>query len=209
MKIGLCIIKRFMDMSIPMYDFIEEWVGAFYQGVDLSWRIEISNHGRLRNAKTKKLYSFGYGANGYLQACVSVNGQRLNVRVHRCVAETFIPNPMGYEIVNHLDGCKQNNRLDNLEWCTRQENYFHAVDHELIDYDVPAMLGHYSHMGMYVGSWNGMAKLVEADVRYIREVYIPKGKGSKCNRKELAEQFSVSVGLISQIVKREIWTHIE
>ena len=187
---------------------LEEWAGAVYQGVDYSWRFEVSTLGRLRNAKTKRIYSFGYGTNNYLQACVSVKGKRLNVRVHRCVAETFLDNPMGYEIVNHLDGCKQDNRLDNLEWCTRQENYFHAVDHELIDYDVPVLLGYHSHLGMYSGSWNGMAKLTEEAVRYIRQVYVPKGKGGKCNRRLLAEQLGVSVGLISQIVRYEIWTHV-
>ncbi len=103
---------------------IEEWFGAIYQGVDYSWRFEVSTFGRLRNAKTKHVYSFGYGDGGYLQACVSVNGRRLNVHVHRCVAETFLPNECGYEIVNHMDGCKQHNDVWNLEWCTRKENYF-------------------------------------------------------------------------------------
>ena len=67
---------------------------------------------------------------------------RLNVHVHRCVAETFLPNECGYEIVNHMDGCKQHNDVWNLEWCTRKENYFHAVDMELIDYDVPYRIGY-------------------------------------------------------------------
>ena len=39
---------------------IEEWFGAIYQGVDYSWRFEVSTFGRLRNAKTKHVYSFGY-----------------------------------------------------------------------------------------------------------------------------------------------------
>lgn len=195
-------------MGSPTISMCEEWAGAIYQGVDYSWRFEVSTFGNIRNAKTKRLYSFGYGTGGYLQVCISVNGKRLNVRVHRCVAETFIPNVFGYEIVNHQDGCKQNNRLDNLEWCTRKENYFHAVDHDLIDYDVPYQLGYNSHHGMYTGSFNGMAKLSEDAVIYIRENYVPRGVGQKCNRKELAELFGVSVGLISRIVKREIWTHI-
>ena len=75
---------------------LEEWAGAVYQGIDYSWRFEVSTLGRLRNAKTKRIYSFGYGTNNYLQACVSVKGKRLNVRVHRCVAETFLDNPQHY-----------------------------------------------------------------------------------------------------------------
>ena len=187
---------------------VETWIGAIYQGFDYSWRFEVSTFGRLRNAKTKHIYSLCYGDGGYLQACVSVYGKRLNVHVHRCVAETYLPNPCGYEIVNHRDGCKQHNEVWNLEWCTRQENYFHAVDMELIDYDVPALLGRYSSFGVYSGSCNGMAKLNEAAVVYIRSAYIPKGKGQKCNRRELASMFGVSPNLISKIVSGEIWTHI-
>ena len=53
-----------------------------------------------------------------------------------------------------------------------------------------------------------MSNLYEDYVKYIRENYIPKGKGQKCNRKELADYFGVSVGLISRIVNNQIWTHI-
>ena len=148
------------------------------------------------------VFFFGYGDGGYLQACISINGKRLNVHVHRCVAETYLPNECGYEIVNHLDGCKQHNDVWNLEWCTRKENYFHAVDMELIDYDVPYRIGYLSHIGAYVGSSNGMSKLTEADVLYIRQNYIPKGKGQKCNRKEIAEMFGVSPNLISKNSQR-------
>lgn len=187
----------------------EIWRGAIYQGHDFSWRFEVSSCGRIRNTLTKQIYSFGYGTGGYYQVCISVCGRRLNVRVHRCVAETFLPNPQRYEIVNHIDGCKQHNWIENLEWVTRSGNYFHAVDLELIDYDVPMRLGYYSHMGAYSGSANGMAKLTETDVRSIRERYIPRGCGRKCNRKELAAQYGVSAELISKIISGKIWTHIE
>ena len=62
--------------------------------------------------------------------------------------------------------------------------------------------------GAYVGSSNGMSKLTEADVLYIRQNYIPKGKGQKCNRKEIAEMFGVSPNLISKIVSGSIWSHV-
>ena len=186
----------------------EKWFGAVYQGVDYGWRFEVSNLGRVRNAKTKRVYSFGYDGSGYLQVCVSVYGRRINVHVHRCVAETMLPNPMGFEIVNHIDGCKQHNDVWNLEWCSRRQNYSHAVDTELIDYSIPAQLGRNSYLGVYSGSCNGRAKLKEEDIRYIRKAYRPKRRGQQSNRMALAERYGVSPNLISKIVCGAIWRHV-
>lgn len=187
---------------------LEKWAGAWYEDVDLSWRFEVSTSGKIRNAITKREYKLHTGASDYLQICTSINGKNKNIRVHRCVAETFLPNLFGCEIVNHIDGNKHNNNVENLEWCSRKYNYAHAVAMDLIDKDSTFEFELSSRLGEYRGSSNGMSKLTENDVVYIRENYIPKGKGQKCNRQELARYFGVSVGLISRIVKNEIWTHI-
>lgn len=59
---------------------------------------------------------------GYYQVIFRVGGKRKYIRVHRLVAETFIPNPNNFPMVNHKDGNKLNNRVDNLEWCTNSYN---------------------------------------------------------------------------------------
>ena len=61
-------------------------------------------------------------ADGYLS--VGIDGSRNYV--HRLVAKYFIPNPNNLPCVNHKDGNKQNNRVDNLEWCTHSENTLHS-----------------------------------------------------------------------------------
>lgn len=67
------------------------------------------------------------GPNGYLIFYVAVgNGNSVKRRVHRCVAEAWIPNPENLPFVNHKDGCKTNNHASNLEWCTASDNLRHS-----------------------------------------------------------------------------------
>ena len=76
-----------------------------------------------------KLLSPVHQADGYLT--VNLSGKVIGV--HRVVALTFLPNSDGKPYVNHIDGIKTNNRLDNLEWCTPQENTKHAFVHNLVN----------------------------------------------------------------------------
>lgn len=64
----------------------------------------------------------------YLRVCLSKNRISKWILVHRLVAEAFIPKPKNKQQVNHIDGDKQNNNAENLEWCTQSENMKHAQD---------------------------------------------------------------------------------
>lgn len=64
---------------------------------------------------------------GYLDVALNKDGKAKHYRVHRLVAEMFIPNPENKPEVNHINANKSDNRVENLEWATREENIHHAI----------------------------------------------------------------------------------
>ena len=85
----------------------------------------VSNYGEVRNDRKNTYMGYSFDAKGYYRVALSKNNKRYARRVHRLVAQAFLPNPENKEQVNHLDGNKLNNRVCNLEWCTNQENQDH------------------------------------------------------------------------------------
>jgi hypothetical protein len=69
---------------------------------------------------------------GYKSFNTSINGVRKKYYVHRVVALLYIPNPKNLKEVNHKNGIKSDNRVENLEWCTRKENVQHAYKNNLV-----------------------------------------------------------------------------
>jgi hypothetical protein len=82
--------------------------------------------GRLYNHKTKKFKKWTKDTNGYMKTQIWVCGKPKNVSQHRLLAQSFIPNPKNKPQVNHINGIKHDNRLDNLEWATQSENSKHS-----------------------------------------------------------------------------------
>ena len=70
-------------------------------------------------------------SNGYVYQMLYKNGKEKLLRVHRLVAMAFLPNPNNLPQVNHKDGNKQNNSVDNLEWCEQSDNMKHAYKNGL------------------------------------------------------------------------------
>jgi hypothetical protein len=62
----------------------------------------------------------------YYQIVLQKNGKRKYFMIHRLIAQAFIPNPNNYPFINHINGIKNDNRLENLEWCTHSQNMLHA-----------------------------------------------------------------------------------
>ena len=126
---------------------------------------------------------------GYLTIDAKKNGTSKNLKVHRLVAEAFIPNPENKPVVNHIDGNKHNNRAENLEWCSVAENNNHAAKHGLT-----------SH-----GEKNKFAKLTALQVAEIRGIYEKgvRGKGAKT----LAKKYGVSNTTIRRIISRKKWKY--
>lgn len=117
----------------------EQWKDIVgYEGL-----YQISNFGRVKsicrlvNTKSKgketkrhiyeKILKNCINGCGYEYVCLSKKGKTKKHRIHRLVGEYFIPNPFNKPQLNHIDGNKLNNNINNLEWCNNSENMQHAV----------------------------------------------------------------------------------
>lgn len=149
-----------------------------YEGV-----YEISNLGNVKSLNTNKILKGSFDNQFYKRVCFIGNKQ---YKIHRLVALAFIPNPYNKPQVNHINGIKNDNRAENLEWCTGLENMQHAYNNNL----VPLMKGEN----------NGRAKLTETQILEIRN--------STDTVKKLSYIYNVSTSLLYQIRLNKAWKHI-
>ena len=92
---------------------------------------KISNIGNVYSCKKEIIMKTRFDKDGYKQINLYKNGKNYTLKIHRLVANAFIENKYNKPQVNHKDGNKANNRVDNLEWCTNYENRRHAVENSL------------------------------------------------------------------------------
>lgn len=151
----------------------------------------ISNLGRVKSLKRGRemILEPIRDAHGYLRVNLYKDGVRHLLKIHRLMATTFINNPDGLPQVNHKDGNKENNSVENLEWVTESQNTQHAWDNGLCS---PPR-----------GEQNGQHKLTQNDVDEIRRSYI---KGNLMfGGKALAKKYGVSETEISRIINNTRW----
>ena len=82
----------------------------------------VTNDGRVWSAKSNKFLSPSTNNDGYKMVTIYSDNKRINQLIHRLVAKAFLPNPNNLPIVNHKDENPTNNNVENLEWCTQQQN---------------------------------------------------------------------------------------
>lgn len=115
---------------------------------------------------------------------VSIGGKTMFV--HRLVAEKYLSNPNNYSQVNHKDGNKENNSVENLEWVNNLQNRIHATKNNLIVY----------------GEKCPWAKLTENEVREIR-------KDKNMSNSSLAKKYNVSRATIRDIKMNKTWKRVK
>jgi hypothetical protein len=167
---------------------------------------QVSNLGRIKSLKRtvlsknqvcefnvyleEKIIVPGLDTWKYYRIGLSKNSVRTTIKVHREVAKAFIPNPENKKEVNHLNGLKTDNRVENLEWSTSLENMRHAYK-----------------TGLHV-NWSGekanAAVLTEKEVKCIRHMYFNLGY----TLKRLGLIFSISPTMVGYIKQEKYWTHV-
>ena len=125
---------------------------------------EVSNLGNVRNKTTKYILKGRITKSGYLQVSIKLDETQkfTNQYIHRLVALYWIGNPQQKKEVNHIDGNKENNNVDNLEWVTASENQKHR--HSIgINKTSNRRVGKYSKEGELIKEYNSIVEAANAE----------------------------------------------
>ena len=153
----------------------------------------VDEMGHVYSTRANKMLKESVMQNGYkyVHLCDGKNHTK-SVRIHRIVAKAFLNNENQYAQVNHINGDKKDNRVANLEWCSREQNIKHAMKTGLFNTN---------------GENNPSAKLTKQQVDEIRKEYI---YGSKHHgTTALAAKYGVTNVMIGKIVRHECWRDVD
>lgn len=165
----------------------EEWKDVIgHEG-----KYAVSNRGYIKRISTGVILKPCVNGSGYHQVNLWKDGKCWAKRIHRAIMEAFVPNPGEKRDVNHINGVKTDNRIENLEWATRSENGKHA-----------------HRLGLNAakkGMDNPTSKLTNNDVMEIKKSIAAKDRKTYGR---LAAKFNVSYDTIRSIAIGRIWSHI-
>ena len=141
----------------------------------------------LYSARTNKVLSPQLDKDGYQKVqMMSTDGKRHRYSVHRLILENFNPvEGMENLQVNHIDGNKENNKLENLEWTTCKENIQHAIDNNLR------------------AKINGASKLT---IEQVKEIFVRSHRGEK--NVDLGREYNLHPDSIGKIKNQKLWKQI-
>lgn len=137
-------------------------------------------YGKFRKIDTKLLKPINH--KGYVRYRMTFNGKSKDPSGHRLVALTFIPNPDNLPEVNHKNGIKNDNRVENLEWCTHSHNILHAYE-----------------TGLAVGAMTNKTGALHPNSK---KVLCLETNQAFDSQKEAAEHLNISISSISHFFNR-------
>lgn len=120
---------------------------------------QVSNYGQVKSLKQRKekLLKQAKEKNGYYSVSLNKDGNSETNTIHRLVAKAFIENPNNYPCVNHKDGNKGNNCVDNLEWVNHSKNMKHAYKTRLTQGPIKRV-NQYDLEGNYIKTWKSITE---------------------------------------------------
>ena len=117
----------------------------------------VTSCGRVWSYKRQKFLKPSADKDGYFQVSLHKNGKRKTYKVHRLVAEAYIPNTNNLPQINHKDECKTNNCLQNLEWCNAKYNNNYGTHNERSANSRKIPILQYDLNGNFIREWSSAA----------------------------------------------------
>src|SRR5699024_2371537 len=191
---AVCVGRQHMKNNAQLGADTDRWAPVIeYEGI-----YAVSTHGRVKRVvdaatgghKAGHLMAVRTYRNQYKGYALSRDGKTRYILAHRLVAKAFLPRDPQRPEVNHKDGNRANNHLDNLEWCSRSENVAHARD--VLKTARPAS-----------GERNGKTSLTLAEVRLMRRLHDTEGMRPV----DIAKRLGRPYNQVQRSVKRVRWIH--